>query len=115
VGLLASPQLVAMRAGTDIVFVWLDAMNRTFGSAEPTYYFASSNCTGTPLMYVDLFRLGYVTHGQLVYPSGPATSQTYGSWLETGFCQTSGGAVSTFAPMGSASVSTLQAPFSVVR
>jgi hypothetical protein len=66
-------------------------------------------------MYVDLFRLGYVNNGQLVYPAGPATSQSYGSWLETGFCTSSGGAVSTFAPMATVSVSTLQAPFSVVR
>jgi hypothetical protein len=116
VGILASTQLVAMRAGNDVVFVWLDAMNRTFGAAEPIYYFTSDNCTGTPLMYADLFRVGYVSSGQLMYPAGPATSQAYGSWLETGFCTSSGGgAVSTFAPMASMPVSNLQAPFAVVR
>jgi hypothetical protein len=104
-----------MRAGSDTVLVWLDAMNRTFGSAEPIYYYTSANCSGSPMMYVDLLRVGYVVNGTLFYPSGPVTSLTYGSWLESGFCTPSGGSVSTFAAMGSTSVATLQAPFSVVR
>jgi len=111
--MLASPQLVAMRASAETVLVWLDSMNRTFGPTEPIYYYVSANCTGAPMMYVDLFRVGYVSNGQLYYPSGPATSQPYGSWMESGFCSPAEGSVATFAAMGQMSVTNLQAPFTV--
>jgi hypothetical protein len=114
VGLLASTHLVSMTVGTDLVFAWLDAMNRTFTNTDPVYYFTAGNCTGTPLMYVDLFRMGYVKDNTLYYPVGPATSQPYGSWRESGSCVPSSG-TATFAPMGSTSVSTFQAPFVIAR
>lgn len=104
-----------MTASTETVLVWLDSMNRTFGSTDPIYYYTSANCTGAPMMYVDLFRVGYVSNGQLYYPAGPATSQPYGSWMESGFCSPAEGSVATFAPMGQISVTNLQAPFTVVR
>jgi hypothetical protein len=114
VGLFVSTQLAAMAVGTDVVLTVMDAQNRTFFNAEPVYYYASTNCTGVPLMYADLLRFGSVYNGTLYYPQGTATAQAYGSSLESGFCFASPG-FATFAPMGSTPVSQLQAPFSVVR
>jgi hypothetical protein len=105
---------MAMPVGTEIVFTLLDAQNRTFFNLEPIYYYASADCTGTPLMYADLLRFGYVYNGSLYYPAGPITSQPYGSWRETGSCM-AGGGVATFAPMGSTAVAQWQAPFVVSR
>lgn len=103
-----------MPVGTDVVLAVMDAQNRTFYNAEPLYYYASANCTGTPLMYVDLLRFGSVYNGILYYPHGAATAQAFGSSLESGFCSASSG-FATFAPMATAPVSQLQAPFSVTR
>jgi hypothetical protein len=65
-------------------------------------------------MYVDLFRTGYVFNNTLYYPSGPATSQPYSSWRESGVCTNSSG-VAAFAPVGTTSVSQFVAPFVVSR
>ena len=105
---------MGLQTGPDLVFVWLDIVNRTFYTAEPVTYYTLGNCTGTPLMYVDLFRTGYVANNTLYYPAGPATSQPYGSWRENGNCVPSSG-TAMFAPMGTTSVSSFQAPFSIVR
>ena len=115
VGQFVSTQLVAMLPnGSEVVMTMMDATNRTFWDYPPVYYFTSDSCTGTPLMYVDLLRFGYVSQGTLFYPTGPATSQPYGSSLDNGFCSVGPGQA-TLAPMASTSVSNLRAPFSVVR
>jgi hypothetical protein len=103
-----------MQAGTDLVLAMIDAANRTFLNLEPVYYYASANCSGAPLMYVDLLRFSYVNNGTMFYPAGAATSQAYGSSLENGFCSAMSG-VATFAPMASVSVAQLQAPFTISR
>ncbi len=114
VGLFVSTQLVAMPVGSEVVLAVMDAQNRTFYNAEPIYYYTAANCTGTPLMYVDLLRFGSVYNGTLYYPQGTAAAQSYGSSLESGFCSASSG-FATFAPMATAPVAQLQAPFSVIR
>jgi hypothetical protein len=114
VGLLASTHMVGIQVGSDLIFAWLDVLNRTFYTAEPTTYYTAAGCTGAPLMYVDMFRTGYVHNTTLYYPAGPATTQSYSSWRELGVC-TNGSGVFAFAPMGSTSVAQFVAPFSVSR
>ena len=114
IGVMAATHLVGIQVGTDLVFAWLDAMNRTFTTGDPVLYFTSGNCTGSPMMYVDLFRMGYVSNNTLYYPMGAVTSQPYGSWRESGNCVPSSG-TATFAPMGTTSVANYQAPFVIVR
>jgi hypothetical protein len=100
--------------GSDVVLTWIDATNRTFWNMEPWYYYTSTDCSGTPLMYVDLTRMGFVHNGTLYYPAGPATLQQYGSTFQEGWCSAVTG-TGALAPMGSRPVNQLVAPFSVVR
>ena len=111
---LDEQHLVGIQVGNDLVFAWLDAMNRTFTTGDPVLYFTSGNCSGSPMMYVDLFRMGYITNNTLYYPAGAVTSQPYGSWRENGNCVPSSG-TATFAPMATTSVASYQAPFAIVR
>jgi hypothetical protein len=115
VGLFAFPSTVAMQVNGETVFAGLDIFNRTFSSEEPTFYFASADCTGAPLMYVNLSRYGWVHKGVLSYPTGPVAEQPFNSYLYEDTCEPFPGGYGPLAARGQADVSIFNGPFAVVR
>ena len=77
-------------------------------------YFASADCSGTPMLYLDLTRFGYVTAGVLHYPAGPSTIGPYNSYQDDDGCQALSG-TAPFAQIGQLSVGAFVAPFSLSR
>jgi len=115
VGTFEYPSIAALTVGTETVLTSLDMANRTFDqSALPTFYFASGDCSGTPMMYFDLLRYGVVSQGVLSYPKGDLAAKVYGSYNQDGACTTAGGSVN-LAVVGTASVTGFVGPFKLVR
>lgn len=114
VGRFFYPNAVAMEVGAEVVFTNVDTYTRTFTAMTPPRYFASADCSGTPMLYLDLTRFGYVTNGVLHYPTGPSTVGPYNSYQDDDGCQALSG-TAPFAQIGQLSVGAFVAPFSLSR
>jgi hypothetical protein len=105
--------------GNDVVWMVVNMKTRLFDESTPLYYFATSDCSGTAMMYVDLMRWGSVTGSTLKYPQGDPTPMIYHSIQDVDGCSQStnegSGQVDTFAPAGTASLAQFLGPFKVSK
>jgi len=119
VGPFQYPQFVVIQVAGDLVWVVVDMKSRLFEEDVPSYYYATSDCSGPAMMYVDLFRWGVVQGGVLKYPQGNPTPMIYNSILDSSGCNPStnagSGEVDTFAPAGSASLAQFVGPFRISK
>jgi len=114
VGAFANPDLVSLQVGDELVLTSLDLANRSFLEQLPTTYYTQPLCAGTPLMYIDLRRYGYVSGGTLYYPTGAGSMQTFASYSDGTACW-AWSASFPMAPVGKTVVTGFTAPFSLGR
>jgi hypothetical protein len=115
VGVFEYPAVAGLTVGTELVLTSLDMAARTFDQgALPTFYFASGDCSGTPMMYLDLLRFGVVSKGLLSYPTGGVAATVYGSYNQDGICASAAGSAN-LALVGTASVAGFVGPFKLAR
>ena len=114
IGAYENPDLVAMQVGTELVTASVQLENRAFLNQAPVYYYASTGCTATPMMYLDLRRYGSVLGTTLYYPTGNGARLDIHSFTDGESCfDTVWNA--TFATVGTASVAAFVAPFAITR
>ena len=113
IGYFFFPLTAALQVGDDTVFTGLDIYNRTFSSEGPTFYYASGDCSGPALMYVNLSRYGWVNKGTLHFPQGVVTEQPFNSYSYDADCSPFPGGFGPLASAGQADVSSFVGPFSV--
>ncbi|MEZ5319223.1 MAG: hypothetical protein R2752_17615 [Vicinamibacterales bacterium] len=114
VGAFVFPNAVAMTMSTDVVFAVVDTQNMGFPNTTPPLFYASTDCSGPGMMYVELARFGYVKNGVLTYPTGPAAPTAYSSYSDDGGCAGYSGAT-MLAMAATQDVSQFIGPFAVQR
>ncbi|HKV98568.1 MAG TPA: hypothetical protein VJN96_02030, partial [Vicinamibacterales bacterium] len=119
VGVFQYPGLAALQVGGDLVWVAVNWRSRNFETGVPAFYYASSDCSGQAMMYVDLLRFGTVQGTTLNFPQGNPTPMTYYSVKDENGCNqyTNEGAPTpdTFAPAATASLASFIGPFKIAR
>jgi hypothetical protein len=114
VGLYEAPAYVALTVGQNLVMVSLDLVDARFYDNQPPFYYATNNCTGAPMMFLDMTRYGAVSSGLLYFPMGGQIATTYQSYRDSAVCQKISG-TGVFAAVATLNVTNFQAPFTLVR
>jgi len=118
-GMFQYPQVAAIQVGQDLVWLVVNMKTRLFDQTPPVYYYASSDCSGQAMMYVDLMRWGAMVGSTLKYPQGDPTPMIYFSIDDGSGCSQATnngtGQVDTFAPVGTASLAQFIGPFKISR
>ena len=114
VGLYQSPSYVMLTVGPTLVLVSLDLASASFYDAQPPFYYATNDCTGTPMMYLDMTRFGAVRVGTLSYPIGGPIATAYQSYKDSPTCQKISG-TAVLAAVGTANVNGFATPFTLSR
>lgn len=112
VGVFQYPAFIALQLGNEVVLTSVDLAGRRFFNESPSFYFASADCSGPALMYLDLLRYGSVNGTTITYPTGGGSLVTYNSFSDGSECSPFSG-TATLGPVASASVAQFVAPFSL--
>jgi len=114
IGVFQYPAFVALEIGNEVVMTSLDLAGRTFYREQPSFYFASADCSGPALMYLDLLRYGSVNGTTITFPTGNGSLVTYNSFSDGSECSPFSG-TGVLGPVASASLAQFAAPFRLGR
>jgi len=114
VGIYQSPSYVMLTIGPNLVLVNLDLTSAGFYDAQPAFYYATNDCTGTPMMYLDMTRFGAVRAGTLSYPTGGQIATAYQSYKDSPTCQKISG-TAVLASVATSNVTGFATPFTLSR